>query len=198
MIQRLLFDGVNLQRGRRAVSEAIEFPALIDANEAESCLSGMDVAVAWAKIAVNSSVCLRFPPRGLVQLFGLLEDLQLSMDPPLRQYYSPRRRGPRESFKLVEGMCSSSGVAPALKAASFRGPVHETFHMVAVLPGEVKKFPGRQIGRFFPEKSLKAPPHIGTFPWLETIAPSGIPVVVQCLEHFLRNGRIAQPSSSRL
>jgi hypothetical protein len=37
----------------------------------------MDVAVAWAKIAVNSSVWLRFPPRGLVQLFGLLEDLQL-------------------------------------------------------------------------------------------------------------------------
>jgi hypothetical protein len=37
----------------------------------------MDVAVARTKIAVNSSVWLRFPPTGFVQLFGLLEDLQL-------------------------------------------------------------------------------------------------------------------------
>ena len=77
MIQRLLFDGINLQRGGRTVSQTIEFSALIDANETESCLPWMYVAVAWAKIAVNSFVWLRFPPRGLVQLFGLLEDLQL-------------------------------------------------------------------------------------------------------------------------
>src|SRR6266446_6950175 len=77
MIQRLLLDGINLHCGGGAVSQAIELPVLIDANETESCLAGMDVAVAWAKKAVNPSVWLRFPPRGLVQLFGLLEDLQL-------------------------------------------------------------------------------------------------------------------------
>jgi hypothetical protein len=37
----------------------------------------MDVAMARAKIAVNPAVGLRFPPKGFVQLFCLLEDLQL-------------------------------------------------------------------------------------------------------------------------
>jgi len=89
-------------------------------------------------------------------------------------------------------------VPPALKAASFRGPVHEAFHMLAVLPGEVKEFPGGKIGGFFPEKSLKAPSHIGAFPRLESISPSSTPVILQRLNHLLRNGRIAQSSSTRL
>src|SRR5690348_3548230 len=33
--------------------------------------------MAWTKIAVNPPVGLRFPPPRFVQLFGLLEDLQL-------------------------------------------------------------------------------------------------------------------------
>ena len=77
MIQRLLFDGINLQGGRRPVSQAIEPPVLIGANETEACLTGMDVAMPWTKIAVNSPAWLRFPPTGLVQTFRLLEDLQL-------------------------------------------------------------------------------------------------------------------------
>src|SRR5437016_13848462 len=77
MIQRLLFDGINLQGGRRAVSQVIKFSALIDANEAEPCLTSMDVAMPRTKIAVNSSVGLRFPPMGFVQTLCLLEDLQL-------------------------------------------------------------------------------------------------------------------------
>src|SRR5882762_3492258 len=77
MIQRLLLDGINLQGGGGAISQAIELPASIDANEAEPRLTGMDVAVAWTKIAMYSSAGLSFPPTGFVQLFGLLEDLQL-------------------------------------------------------------------------------------------------------------------------
>src|SRR5260370_13151168 len=57
-IQGLLFDGIHLQRSRRAASQAIDLPILIDSNEAESRLTGMDVAMAWTKIAVNSSVGL--------------------------------------------------------------------------------------------------------------------------------------------
>src|SRR5207253_300761 len=77
MIQRLFLDGVNLQRGRRAISQAKELPILIDANETEPRLTGMDVTMAWTKIAVNSSAWLRLPPTGLVQPFCLLEDPQL-------------------------------------------------------------------------------------------------------------------------
>src|SRR5258706_13526901 len=82
MIQRLLLDGVDLQGGGGAISQAIELPALIDANEAESRLTGMDVAVAWTKVAMYSSAGLSFPPTGFVPLFGLLEDLKLFHESP--------------------------------------------------------------------------------------------------------------------
>src|SRR4029077_1486064 len=75
---------------------------------------------------------------------------------------------------LLKVCVRASGVAPALKAASFRRPVHEAFHMLAVLPGEVKESPRGEIGSFFPEKSLKAPSHIGAFPRLESISASSI------------------------
>ena len=84
-----------------------------------------------------------------------------------------------------------SGVVPALEELSLRGPIHKPFHVVAVLPSKTKEFPGGQIGRFFPEKCLKAPTDVGALPRIESIAPSCIPVVLQCLEHFVRNGRIA-------
>src|SRR6266702_3180297 len=66
MIQRLFFDGVNLQRGRCPISQVIEFSVLIEANEAEARLAGMDVAMARTKIAVNSPVRFRLPPAGFV------------------------------------------------------------------------------------------------------------------------------------
>src|SRR5260370_38744811 len=49
----------------------------------------------------------------------------------------------------------------------------------------MKELAGGQIGGFFPEERLKAPADIRAFPWLESITPSRIPVVLQCLEHFL-------------
>ena len=38
MIQRLFLDGVDLERGGRGVTEAVELAALVDANEAEAAL----------------------------------------------------------------------------------------------------------------------------------------------------------------
>lgn len=58
----------------------------------------------------------------------------------------------------------TSGVAPPLEALPLRGPIHKPLHVVAVFPGEVKKLPGRQVGCFFAEKGLEAPPNIRTFP----------------------------------
>jgi len=76
-------------------------------------------------------------------------------------------------------------VATALKTLSFRGPIHKPFHVVAVLPGKMKELAGGQIGGFVPEKRLKPPTDIRTLPRIESIAPSRIPVVLHCLEHFL-------------
>jgi hypothetical protein len=106
-------------------------------------------------------------------------------------------RGPKPD-PLIEFANGDSGVAAALVALPFRGPIDKAFHVVAVLPGEVEKLSGRQIGGFFPEEGLKAPADIGALPRTKSITASGIPVILQRLEHFLRNGRIAQPSSPRL
>src|SRR6266481_6342483 len=101
-------------------------------------------------------------------------------------------------LKCLRDSMQLSGVAAALEALSLRGPIHEPLHMVAVFPGEVKKLASRQIGRFFSKERFKAPADVRTLPRPESIAPGCVPVILHCLEHFLRNGRIAQHSSSRL
>src|SRR5713226_9164031 len=73
MIQRLFLDGINLQRGGRAIAQAVELSAFIDANETESRLSRVDVAMARTKIAVRTAVGLRFPPACFVYSVGSLE-----------------------------------------------------------------------------------------------------------------------------
>jgi hypothetical protein len=80
-------------------------------------------------------------------------------------------------------------VAPALKSASLRCPIHEAFHMVTVFPSKMKELAGSQIGALFAEEGFKPPPQVGAFPWIEAIAPGRIPVIVKRLEHLLRNGR---------
>jgi hypothetical protein len=82
MIQWLFFDGVDLQRGGRAVTEVIEFSVLIDTDEAESGLAGMDVAMPGAEKAMNATAGFRLPPTRFVQGFGLLEDVQIAHDAP--------------------------------------------------------------------------------------------------------------------
>src|SRR5712664_2106926 len=184
MIQRLLFDRIDLQGGRRAVSQAIEFSLLIDANEAESRLTGVDVAVPRAEIAVDASFGLCFPPARFVQVICLLEDLQLVHGPSSQTtlYRWAERCAPVIEFLFWEYVRNSS-VATALEPLPFRGPIHKAFHVVAILPGKVKELARSQIGSFFSEERLKAPANVRTLPGVESVAASCIPVILHCLEH---------------
>ena len=74
MTQRFFFDGINLQRRRRTVAQAIKFASAIHANKAKPSLPSMYVAVTRTKVAVHSAARLCFPPTGLVKLCGVLED----------------------------------------------------------------------------------------------------------------------------
>lgn len=95
------------------------------------------------------------------------------------------------SRDLSKSVNPSSGVAAALEAAAFCGPVDEAFHIIAVLPGKMKKLAGREVGSFFSQERFKAPTHVWTLPRIEPIAPGRVPVILQCPEHFLRNGRLS-------
>ena len=77
MVERLLLDGIDLQRGGRGVAQAIELPALVDANEAEAALPFADVAMPRAKVAVDAAVRLGLPPASLVQFGFVLQNLQV-------------------------------------------------------------------------------------------------------------------------
>src|SRR6516164_114803 len=82
MVKRLLFDGINLQRRRRAVAQAEQFPVLVDADEAEPGLPVADVTMARAKVTVDAPVGLRFPPHPFMESRRFLEDLERRHDPP--------------------------------------------------------------------------------------------------------------------
>ena len=73
MIQRLFFDGIDLQRGGGTVSQAVEAATLVHADEAEAALAFADVAVARAKVAMDAAVGFGFPPAGLVERIGFLK-----------------------------------------------------------------------------------------------------------------------------
>jgi hypothetical protein len=77
VIQRLFLDGIDLQRGGRAITQAVKLAAFIDANKAEACLTGINVAVARAQITMNAAVGFRLPPTRFVQSIRFLEDFQL-------------------------------------------------------------------------------------------------------------------------
>ena len=72
----------------------------------------------------------------------------------------------------------------ALRAAAFRGPVHEIAEAVAVLPGEAEEFSRGEIVGFVAEERFKTPAKIGAVPGLEAIAASDDPVITQRAKHF--------------
>src|SRR5712691_6317972 len=92
MIQRLLLDGVNLNGGGRSVSQAVEFSALIDTDEAEACLAFSNVAVPRAEIAMHLSGRCRLPPTAFVERLGLLEDVQFLHGSGLMPMIHPSRK----------------------------------------------------------------------------------------------------------
>jgi hypothetical protein len=77
MIERLLFDGIDLESRRGAVTKAVEFAGLVDSDEAEASLAGIDVAMPGAEVAVDAVVRFRTPPKGLVERARFLKDLQV-------------------------------------------------------------------------------------------------------------------------
>src|SRR5215471_14480966 len=92
MIQRLLLNGINLQSRGGTVSEIIKLSVLIGADETESRLPWMNVAVTRTKIAVNAAVCFRLPPERFVKFFRFLEDLQFFHRPSSQSHYTPSER----------------------------------------------------------------------------------------------------------
>ena len=76
MVERFFFDGINLNRGRRCVTEAVKFSALIDADEAEARLPVSDMAVARAEIAMHFAAGVDVPPTGFVKRIGFLENVE--------------------------------------------------------------------------------------------------------------------------
>ena len=74
MVERLFFDGIDLEGSGGGVTEAEEFAVLIDADETEAGLAGADVAVARTEKAVDAVVGFGSPPEGFVEGGGFLED----------------------------------------------------------------------------------------------------------------------------
>ena len=77
MIEGLLFDGIDLQRGRRAVAEAVEASAFVHADKTETALARSDMAMTGTEIAVHASAGFGFPPASFVKRGGLLKYVQV-------------------------------------------------------------------------------------------------------------------------
>lgn len=86
-----------------------------------------------------------------------------------------------------------SGSVAALNVTAFGGPIDETLHVCAVLPGEMKKLAGIHSGGFLSKKGLKAPAEVGAFPGFQAVTASYDPVVVKGLEHLRLTGRCFAP-----
>ena len=67
MIQRLLLDGIDVERGRASVAELNQAAFDILSDEAETSLVLSDVAVARTEITVETAVGHRLPPSRLVE-----------------------------------------------------------------------------------------------------------------------------------
>src|SRR5882762_6595719 len=76
MVERLFFDGIDLQGSRGSVAYTVEFSSLIDANETETGLAFPDVAMPRAEIAVHAAFGDGLPPAAFVECFRLLKYLQ--------------------------------------------------------------------------------------------------------------------------
>src|ERR1700728_511620 len=68
MIQWLLLDWIDLQRGRVRVAEAIKLPAFVCANEAETGLPLANVAVPRTQVAMDLAVRRGLPPSRFIEL----------------------------------------------------------------------------------------------------------------------------------
>jgi hypothetical protein len=77
MVERLFLNGVDLDRRRGSVTQAVKLAAFVHADEAETGLPFADVAVARTKITMRLIVGLSLPPTGFVQCSGFLKNFQI-------------------------------------------------------------------------------------------------------------------------
>src|SRR6202022_158172 len=112
-------------------------------------LSGIDVAVARAKIAVDAPVSFRFPPARFMQRVGFLEDLQLrhASSLPIGPLYASEGK----EFCVYSDQWLDVN-APSLIAAPRCRPINKLFHLVAVFPHQVEELTRVQAGSFRSEK----------------------------------------------
>ncbi len=66
VIERLLFDGIDLKRGGRGIAETVQLSVLVDSDVAETGLAWANVAMAGAEVTVNAIVRFGIPPEGFV------------------------------------------------------------------------------------------------------------------------------------
>src|SRR5437879_3860455 len=115
MIERLLFHRVDLQRGEGGVAQAVEFSALVDADEAEAALPIADVAMPRTEIAMHLVARFGFPPPRFVQGFSFLEDLQFLHRPSFANFPLTKK------WARVSTLCAATiirrFVAPGVKSA---------------------------------------------------------------------------------
>src|SRR5438445_6179965 len=124
MIERLLFHRIDLQRGGGGVAQAVEFSALVDADEAEAALPIADVAMPRAEIAMHLVARFGLPPPRFVQGFSFLEDLQLLHRPSFANFPLTKK------WARVSTLCAATiirrFVAPGVKSAP--GSDHPSRH----------------------------------------------------------------------
>ena len=178
MIERFFLDGIDLQRGRRSVSQAVELSALIHADEAEAGLAFPDVAMARAEIAMHAAVGHRLPPARLVQRFASSEIFSSSCMMRcggkiglerlrFHFYYTPERgrRGQKRS---------------PLHAPALREPREELPRIARVrATSDAKNCPGPQRMHIPAKKCFQAPANVRTRPRAQAIALGRDPVVAQ-------------------
>ncbi len=144
MIERFLFDRIDLQRGGRTVPEAEKFSAAIHADKTETGLPVMNAAMARAKKTVNAIARLRFPPARFVKRFrvkrgAVCQNRELGHE--FRSALSIRCCGVANVARRMAKVAGLHRVTSvALSAAAFGGPVDKTFQAVAIFPREAEKF----------------------------------------------------------
>lgn len=73
MIKRFFLDGIDLNGGRRSVTETVELAAFVHPYEAETRLPVANVAMPRAKVAMRFVVRFGFPPARFVKRGGFLQ-----------------------------------------------------------------------------------------------------------------------------
>ncbi len=90
--------------------------------------------------------------------------------------YSARRNGSQFSINFRTGA--------SLDAASFRSPIHEVLHLMAIFPKDFQELRGTEIFCFLAQKRFQPPVQIRAIPRMHPVTACHNPVVRQKIPHF--------------